>query len=128
MALQRTNGVDKNTGSLCESCQHAHRLRGYRESEELVVCNYDQPLKVPFKVRTCSQYLQVERLTWRQMHDLALTIGVRRDVGFRMADESMIEEGEHAEFDQVGAADSEQGAEAEAEPEAELEPITSDAR
>ena len=39
--------------SKCASCTHAHILRGFRESEEVVYCTFPfrQILAVPFRVR-----------------------------------------------------------------------------
>ncbi len=63
-------------GSRCDSCQHAHIIVGYRESETLVYCTYvyQQAIPVLFKVRECSNYADKNRPTWDQMQDLALTI------------------------------------------------------
>lgn len=62
--------------SKCCTCVHAHILRGFRESEELVYCNfaYDQLMPVPFKVYQCTSYTDRQRPTWRQMKDLAIDI------------------------------------------------------
>jgi hypothetical protein len=63
-------------GSRCESCQHAHIIVGYRESETIVYCNYvyEQAIPVPFRVRECSNYSDKNKPTWEQMKDLALPL------------------------------------------------------
>jgi hypothetical protein len=63
-------------GSLCDSCQHAHIVTGYRESEAMAFCGvaFRQLIPVPFKVRDCTSYADKGRPTWDQMEDLALPI------------------------------------------------------
>ena len=70
------NGTPQDGQSKCESCLHAHILRGFRESEELVYCTVSDgpPLKVPFKVYECSSYSDRSRPTWKQMAELAIDI------------------------------------------------------
>ncbi len=70
------NGTPSESQSKCASCQHAHILRGFRESEEAVYCtfSYDRLLVVPFKVYECSSYMDRTRPTWKQMEDLAIDI------------------------------------------------------
>ena len=75
--------------SRCDSCQHAHVIVGYRESEAMVFCNfvYEQLIPVQFKVRECSNYSDKNRPTWEQMKDLALPIKeatTARATGFRL--------------------------------------------
>ena len=75
-AISVKNGTPVGEQSKCASCTHAHILRGFRESEEIVYCNFnfDQLLVVPFKVRECSNYTDKHRPTWEQMQDLAIEI------------------------------------------------------
>lgn len=70
------NGTPLEAQSKCASCVHAHILRGFRESEEVVYCTfaYDRLLLVPFKVYQCSSYTDRQRPTWKQMKDLAIDI------------------------------------------------------
>ncbi len=70
------NGTPLDAQSKCESCLHAHIMRGYRESEEMVYCTvlYGPPLRVAFKVYECSSHLDRNRPTWKQMEDLAIEI------------------------------------------------------
>ena len=79
--------------SKCASCTHAHILRGFRESEEIVYCIFglDQMLLVPFKVRDCSNYTDKHRPTWEQMQDLAIEIrpvSLAKPAGFRQWNDS----------------------------------------
>ena len=70
------NGTPIEGQSLCCSCNHAHILRGYRECEELVFCNYvfEQLLPVPFKVHECTNYADKNKPSWEQMEKLAIEI------------------------------------------------------
>ncbi len=69
------NGTPVGSSSLCESCSHAHIMRGYRESELLVYCDYTaRPILVPFKLVQCSNHCDVNRPSWDQMEKLALDV------------------------------------------------------
>jgi hypothetical protein len=70
------NGTPQESQSKCSSCQHAHILRGFRESEEAVYCasRWGKLLVVPFKVYECSSYMDRTRPTWEQMEELAIDI------------------------------------------------------
>jgi hypothetical protein len=77
--------------SLCETCLHAHIERGYRESEELVVCQLTYPEhRVSFRVRQCSGHTEANRQTLKQMERIAWVLdakGSARKLGFMPADE-----------------------------------------
>jgi hypothetical protein len=82
------NGTPVGEQSKCASCNHAHILQGFRESEEIVYCAFvlDRPFQVPFKVRECSNYADKHRPTWEQMQDLAIEISPissAKPAGFR---------------------------------------------
>ena len=82
------NGTPVGEQSKCATCTHAHILRGFRESEEIVYCALclDQLLVVPFKFRDCSNYTDKHRPTWEQMQDLAIEIqpvSFAKPTGFR---------------------------------------------
>jgi hypothetical protein len=86
------NGTPVGEQSKCASCTHAHILRGFRESEEIVYCTFSfrQLLVVPFKVRECSNHSDKTRPTWEQMEDLAIQIlptSFAKPAGFRQQDE-----------------------------------------
>jgi hypothetical protein len=100
------NGTPSEGPSKCASCVHSHILRGFRESEELVYCTlpFGPPLKVPFKVYECSNHLDKNRPTWKQMEELAIDIAPlssSKPAGFRLgfegeADGDEVEEPEPA--------------------------------
>ena len=77
--------------SLCETCRHAHIERGYRESEELVVCQLTFPgHRVSFRVRQCSGHMEAKRQTLKQMERIAWVLdakGYTRKLGFVPAEE-----------------------------------------
>jgi len=69
------NGTPIGSQSQCSTCEYAHILRGYRESEEITYCNYASDLiLVPFKVRDCSNFSDKSRPNWEQMKDLAIEL------------------------------------------------------
>ena len=68
------NGTPIGSQSRCETCEHSHILRGYRESEEVTFCYYWSLMVVPFKVRDCSNFSDKARPNWEQMQDLAIEI------------------------------------------------------
>ena len=73
--------------TLCRTCRHAHIQRGFRESEEAILCGFGSPLRtVLFKVAECTDFSDrcvPER--W-EMERMALLINVpraRKPTGFR---------------------------------------------
>jgi len=78
-------GTPLHGTSKCYSCMHAHVVKGYRESDELVVCRSLYPERpIAFPVRECSSYSEVKRLTLKQMEETAwiLTERGKRTTGF----------------------------------------------
>ncbi len=74
--------------SLCCRCQHGHRQRGFRESEEAVFCTYvwDCLRAVPFKVAECSDFSERNMPSKWEMEEIALLIDATPDsrrIGFR---------------------------------------------
>ena len=69
------NGTPVGTQSRCMSCSFAHIMRGFRESEEIVYCDYSSPmLRVPFAVRECTNHADKNRPSWDQMEKLAIEV------------------------------------------------------
>jgi hypothetical protein len=58
MSLQKVYGGTRiGDESRCDSCKYAGIIQGYSESERIVICGRrDEPLRVPFKVKECSDY------------------------------------------------------------------------
>lgn len=86
MAVHVKGGTPIFGPSLCETCSNAHLEKGYRESEQLVVCTVTYPEhRVRFPVRQCSGYREVKRQTLKQMEDIAWILpssGNKRTAGF----------------------------------------------
>ncbi len=74
MSFSIRNGTPVSSEPLCRSCKWVHMQRGFRDSEEIVFCNYDGMRKIPFPVRECSDYKNRTHPTWDQMEELALPI------------------------------------------------------
>jgi len=58
MSLRKVyGGTPIGNESRCETCTHARIIRGYAESERIVICTgmYD-PIRIPFKVMQCTDY------------------------------------------------------------------------
>jgi hypothetical protein len=72
--------------SLCRTCQWVHMLRGFRESEEVLICQFVYPNRaVPFAVRECNDYRSSITPSPKQMEEIALIIPTappRKPAGF----------------------------------------------
>ena len=58
MSLRKVyGGTPVGDESRCDTCTHARIIEGYAESERITFCDamYD-PIRIPFKVRQCSDY------------------------------------------------------------------------
>jgi hypothetical protein len=90
MRVHVKDGTAIESGSKCSSCTHAHIIRGFRESEELSFCDYASDLiRIPFKVKDCSNYRDRTSPDWEQMEKLAIDVrpSVRyaKSAGFQVA-------------------------------------------
>jgi hypothetical protein len=87
MSVNVKNGTPMHGPSLCETCESAHIVKGYRESELLVVCRatYEPQRCVTFPVSECSSYVNKNRQTLYEMGKIAWTVaprGPKRAAGF----------------------------------------------
>jgi hypothetical protein len=86
MSINIKNGTPTHGPSLCDTCFRSHIVRGYRQSEQVVVCQATYPeMRVHFPVRECSSYSDKGRQTLRQMEEVAWTLvprGPKRQAGF----------------------------------------------
>jgi len=86
MSVKVKNGTPVHGPSLCETCTRAHFVKGYRESEVLVVCQAIYPeRRVTFAVSECSSYVNKIRNTLIEMERIAWTLaprGPKRKAGF----------------------------------------------
>ena len=86
MGISVKNGTRVCGPSLCETCVNAHIERGYRASEELVICAANYPVhRVPFVVRDCTSYVDKTRQNLQNMEEIAWILsprGPKRKAGF----------------------------------------------
>lgn len=72
---------------LCRTCRYAHIQRGFRESEEIILCGFGTPLRaIPFKVAQCTDFADRTVPERWEMERMALLVNVpraRKTVGFR---------------------------------------------
>jgi hypothetical protein len=98
MSVHIKNGTPLHGESKCQTCVNALIRRGYRESEEEVVCQASYPdLRVPFPVRECSAHIETKRQTLEQMEQIAWVLAPRaskRQAGFVHASEVRKDEDE----------------------------------
>lgn len=80
------NGTPVRGPSLCETCVNGHIERGYRENEQLVMCEATYfGHRVQFPVRECSSYTERKRQTLLQLEKIAWIFeakGNKRVAGF----------------------------------------------
>jgi hypothetical protein len=92
------DGTPMGSTSLCRTCRWAHIMTGYRESEMAVFCTEVSPnFAVPFKVNTCTGYLDRNRPDWDQMEKLAIDVlpaSSAKALGFRAKKSVAAEEDE----------------------------------
>ncbi len=92
------NGSSMAGESLCRTCRHAHIQTGYRQSEELVHCNFawDSLRRVPFNVRDCTDYAERNTPTLDKMWEIALYLdgNTHRSAGFRARTDEAAQEPE----------------------------------
>jgi hypothetical protein len=79
-------GTPVHGESLCKTCQWVHMVRGFRESQEIIICTYPDPSReVTFAVCECSHFRSSITPTPQQMEDIALIIPTepaRKRAGF----------------------------------------------
>ncbi len=61
--------------SRCDSCVYARVIRGYSESERITLCDrLYEAIRVPFKVRECSDYIDKRLPRIEYLEDIAWVI------------------------------------------------------
>src|SRR5690348_3383167 len=82
------NGTPLHGESLCKTCTHGHWQKGFRESEEVVFCNWSWVMRVAFAVAECSHYSDTRIPTMDAMENMATILGQSRKVaGFAKDDD-----------------------------------------
>ncbi len=88
MRVHIKDGTAGDGVTKCASCTHSHIIRGFRESEELVFCDFASNLiRIPFKVRECTNHQDRSRPDWEQMEKLAIDVQPltsAKPAGFRL--------------------------------------------
>ena len=86
MDVRIKNGTPLHGKSLCDTCARAHIARGYGEGEVLMICQATTPdHRVRYRVRECSNYLDLQRETLYDMKQIAWVLMPRegkRKAGF----------------------------------------------
>ena len=80
-------GTPIGSESLCRTCNSSHIMTGYRESEQVTLCDNVYPaIIVPFRIYECSGYYDKNRPTWQQMEKLAIDVtpAPMKPVGFKV--------------------------------------------
>src|ERR1700758_1409384 len=102
MTMKIKGALPPEGETLCRKCRHAHIQRGFRESEESILCGFGTPLRaVPFKVAECTDFADrcvPERWEMERMALLITVPQARKPAGFRrgagFAPESEVDEEE----------------------------------
>ena len=80
------NGTPIHGPSLCDTCSNAIIVKGYRESQEVIVCDATYPaMRVTFAVQECSRHRDTTRRDLKAMEEIAWAIrprGPKRSAGF----------------------------------------------
>jgi hypothetical protein len=68
-------GTPTGNESRCDTCSFARVIQGYSENEKIVICDsLYEPIRIPFKVRECSDYLDKRLPRIRDMEEIAWQI------------------------------------------------------
>jgi hypothetical protein len=68
-------GTPVTAASKCNTCNYAHIMTGFRESERIVMCNEVHPnIVVPFVIFECTSYYDKNLPDWEQMEKLAIDV------------------------------------------------------
>ena len=65
-------GTPIGQDSKCDTCVYARMIRGYSESEKITICDrIFEPIRIPFRVRECSDYLDKRLPCVEDLEDIA---------------------------------------------------------
>jgi hypothetical protein len=86
MRVKVKGGTPVYGPSLCETCERALTVKGYRENEKVVVCQEMWPQReVKFPVQECSGYMSKGRENLDELKKIAWMLqprGPKRQAGF----------------------------------------------
>jgi hypothetical protein len=98
-------GTPVGQESKCDTCVYARIIRGYSESEKITLCDriFD-PVRIPFRVRECSDYLDRRLPCVEDLEDIAWMLRSKsagKKAGFVpvIATKDAMEEAEQEEFE-----------------------------
>jgi hypothetical protein len=87
ISIKIKGGTLEEGESLCRTCRNAHIQKGFRESEETIICACYTPLRqILFKVAECTDYADRTVPYRSEMEKMALLINVdpvRKRTGFK---------------------------------------------
>ena len=65
-------GTPVGQDSQCDTCVYSRIIRGYSESEKITFCDrIFEPVRIPFRVRECSDYLDKRLPCVEDLQDIA---------------------------------------------------------
>ncbi len=72
-------GTRVGTDSICKTCSYGRIMKGYSMNERIYICDrYFEPIRVPFKVAECSDYLDKRLPDVEDMKKMAYILQERR--------------------------------------------------
>lgn len=73
MSLRKVyGGTPVGNESRCDSCVYSRIIRGYSQSEEITLCDrLFEPIRIPFPVRDCTDYLDKRLPCVEDLEDVA---------------------------------------------------------
>lgn len=77
--MNTTNTPDHSKPTICNTCDSACHIKGYKESEELIYCSWLRKI-LPFPVYQCSQYELKNTLDLHEMNQMAYLITNKKGV------------------------------------------------
>ena len=79
----------KSGTSLCDTCNHCHKLEGARLGDTRTLCGYSRDFFVTFPVLNCTQYEERGRMSLHKMYQEAWTLAQDKSgkIGFYSRDE-----------------------------------------
>jgi hypothetical protein len=101
-------GTPVGQDSKCDTCVYARIIRGYSESEKITICDrIFEPIRIPFRVRECSDYLDRRLPCVEDLEDIAWVLR-SKNAGKRAGFISITQRDDPPELDQDSAGEPEE--------------------
>ena len=101
-------GTPVGQDSKCDTCVYARIIRGYSESEKITICDrIFEPIRIPFRVRECSDYLDRRLPCVEDLEDIAWVLR-SKSAGKRAGFISITQSDGSPELDQDSAGEPEE--------------------